>query len=302
MAKLAALLGERIHSLDTARTKETLVRSVVWYIDEYKDDPLKTALLPNYQPAVELSFKIPVFDIEIEPTDELPELDIAELIEWMIGFEPRNAWWNLNGISKRLSQGRLLFGKLIDSSGQSIPEEWLKSFYTITIHFSGHIDRVAHFGSEVFVCDYKTSKYQLTQDWIKGFDMSTQFEGYYTAAHILASQPNTVFPAPPAGVMVEGLQLGVNFTRFARFPLRYSTSTADRFLSDFESLIRIKAEPASRFNLYPRESEAECNHYRRMDGTGGCEFLKVCTKPTSSWDRELQQNFVKNIWDPSEVR
>ena len=72
MARLAALLGERLQSLDTSRTKETLVRSVVWYLDEYKDDPLKTAMLPDGKPAVELSFMLPVFDVRVGPTDELP--------------------------------------------------------------------------------------------------------------------------------------------------------------------------------------------------------------------------------------
>ena len=298
VARLAALLGEQLQSLDTSRTKETLVRSVVWYLDEYKDDPLKTAMLPNGKPAVELSFLLPIFDLEVGPTDELPEPDIREIEEWARQQEPRVS---LSQVTEILRGGRKLFGKLV-WSGADLPPEWVKSFYTITIHFSGHIDRVVHFGDEVFVTDYKSSKYQLTLDWIKGFDMSTQFEGYYTAAHILASQPNSVFPSPPAGVLVDGLQLGVNFTRFSRFPLRYSASVADEFLSNFEALVRCKAEPAARFGLYPREAESECNHYRRMDGTGGCEFLPVCKAAPAAREYELNQRFVKSIWDPSQSR
>ncbi len=301
VARLAALLGERLQSLDTSRTKETLVRSVVWYLDEYKDDPLKTALLPDGKPAVELSFMLPVFDIEVGPTDELPDLDMTDII----------SWYNFNtgqlpSIEEKIrivSQGRKLFGHIVMGDCELAPRDPIsRSFYTITVHFAGHIDRVVHFGDEVFITDYKSSKYPLTLEWIKGFDMSTQFEGYYTAAHILASQPNSVFPSPPAGVLVDALQLGVNFTRFARFPLRYSASVADDFLSNLEALVRIKAETAARLGCYPREAESECDSYRRMGGTGGCECRPVCLAPPAARERELQQRFVKSVWDPSVAR
>lgn len=306
-ARLAALLGERLVSFDTSRTKETLIRSVVWYLDEYKDDPLKTAILPSGKPAVELSFMLPIFDLEVGPTDKLPPLDIADMAEWFIQTHPdANTFAAFSEVTDMLRQGRKLFGKLIDTRismlGESIPEAWLRSFYTITIHFSGHFDRIVHFGSEVFVTDYKTSKYQLTLDWLNGFDRSTQFLGYFTAATILASQPNSVFPSPPAGVLVDGLQLQVNATRFGRFPLRYSAAAADEFLHNFEMLVRTKAEPAARLGFYPSESESECDHYRRRDGTGGCEFRKVCNSPPAARERELKQAFTKNVWDPSQSR
>lgn len=301
VAKLAMLLGERLLSLDTSRTKETLVRSIIWYLEEFRDDPLKTALLPNGLPAVELSFMLPIFDIKIEPTDELPALDLKEVQEWF--FENNNYWMSDYELSRCVAQGRKLFGSIIDTSEL----DWLSEivsqyFYSITIHFAGHLDRVVHFDDEVFVTDYKSSKYALTSDWIRGFDMSTQFEGYYTAAHIMSSQPNSVFPRPPAGILVDGLQLQVNGARFARFPLRYHPSTAEEFLTNFEALVRAKAEPAARLGFYPREAESECNHYRRRDGTGGCEFHKVCLSPPAARERELEQGFIKSIWDPSQPR
>ena len=38
------------------KTKANLVRSVVWYLDHYEDDPAKTVALKNGKPAVEVSF------------------------------------------------------------------------------------------------------------------------------------------------------------------------------------------------------------------------------------------------------
>jgi hypothetical protein len=298
-AKLAMLLGERLLSLDTSRTKETLVRSVVWYLEEYRDDPLKTALLPDGSPAVELSFMLPVFDLEVGPTDELPPLSLTDILN-ELDYSPTP-----HQLIEIVRGGRKLFGKLIPGKMEFHAEHFdacLEAFYSITVHFSGHIDRVVHFGDEVFVTDYKSSKYALTSDWIRGFDRSIQFMGYYTAAQIMSSLPNTVFPSPPAGVIVDGLQLGVTFTRFARFPLRYYPSTAEEFLQNFEALVRCKAEPAARLGLYPFESESECNHFRRRDGTGGCEFRRVCNLPAPAREQELKKGFLKSTWDPSQSR
>lgn len=39
------------------KTRETLIRSIIWYLDEFKNHPAKTVILANGQPAVELSFR-----------------------------------------------------------------------------------------------------------------------------------------------------------------------------------------------------------------------------------------------------
>lgn len=50
--------GERL------KTKQALVRTVVWYLDQFEDDPATTYILNNGQPAVELSFQ---FDMDWGP-------------------------------------------------------------------------------------------------------------------------------------------------------------------------------------------------------------------------------------------
>jgi hypothetical protein len=42
------------------RTRYYLFRSVIWYLDHYKDDPCETIILPSGAPAVELSFRVPL--------------------------------------------------------------------------------------------------------------------------------------------------------------------------------------------------------------------------------------------------
>lgn len=53
---------------DANKNRLTLVRSVLWYLEHFADDPLETVQLANGKPAVELSFR---FEIDLEaPTGE----------------------------------------------------------------------------------------------------------------------------------------------------------------------------------------------------------------------------------------
>lgn len=44
------------------KSRETVVRSVIWYLEEFADDPLETVQLENGTPAVELSFRLELTD------------------------------------------------------------------------------------------------------------------------------------------------------------------------------------------------------------------------------------------------
>ncbi len=53
--------GESKGRPDNAKTRENLIRVLVWYFENYgKDDNSKVVVLPNGKPAVELSFKVGV--------------------------------------------------------------------------------------------------------------------------------------------------------------------------------------------------------------------------------------------------
>jgi hypothetical protein len=49
-------------SAHTAKTRETLIRSIVWYLDTYENDPCQTVRLSSGRPAVELSFRFQLDD------------------------------------------------------------------------------------------------------------------------------------------------------------------------------------------------------------------------------------------------
>lgn len=44
------------------KTRETLVRSIIWYLETYRDDPCKTVILNDGRPAVELPFRFQLTD------------------------------------------------------------------------------------------------------------------------------------------------------------------------------------------------------------------------------------------------
>lgn len=44
----------------TNKTRYTLLRSLVWYLEQFKDDPAETVILDNGKPAVELSFRMEI--------------------------------------------------------------------------------------------------------------------------------------------------------------------------------------------------------------------------------------------------
>jgi hypothetical protein len=62
---LALHLGEHLpQSADNTRTKETLVRFTVWYLDQFSNDAAKTLTLPSGKAAAELSFQFPFMSID----------------------------------------------------------------------------------------------------------------------------------------------------------------------------------------------------------------------------------------------
>jgi hypothetical protein len=62
---LALHLGEHLPpSSDNSRTKETLVRFTVWYLDQFSNDAAQTLTLPSGKAAAELSFQFPFMEID----------------------------------------------------------------------------------------------------------------------------------------------------------------------------------------------------------------------------------------------
>jgi len=228
--RLAGLLGEYIVTTDNIRTKETLVRTTVWYTDQFWNDPAQTIVLANGKPAVEYSFVVP-----------------------------------------------------------------LTTLKGVDFFLAGHIDRIASFLDEIWPCDYKTTSGQLDSYFVGQFKPNIQVQVYTLAGHILA-ETTSAFPEAPAGLLIDGIALGVNFTRFQRFPIRITKLELESFLLDLKLMLQEALMYVEADHWPARESS--CGLY------GGCTFRRkgVCTRTPSQHEMILKANFKQKMWDPAKPR
>lgn len=215
------------NSDDNYKNRETLIRSLVWYMEEFpsESDPAKTLILHNGSPAVELSFRF-----------EFPDL--------------KTPWGD-----------RYLY--------------------------CGHLDRVAEFDGALWVMDRKTTKSAITSYWFEKFRPHNQMTGYTIGGHITLSRPLK-------GVIIDGAQIGVNFTRLMRGITLRSQDELEEWFANASVHIRL-AERYAESDFWPMNLSA-CDNY------GGCPFRPICAKPPAQRQRWLEAEYVERIWDPLKVR
>lgn len=208
------------------KNRLTLVRTLVWYLDQYgKDDVLETVQLASGKPAVELSFKM------------------------------------------------------------------ASPYRTVTsdeeINFCGHLDRLAKFNGETYVCDIKTTSSTLGTSYFQQYSPDNQFSLYTLAGRV-------VFNTPVAGVIVDACQIAVGFSRFERQPIHRTEPQISEWLSETGLWFKVMEQCAVE-NHWPMNDRA-CHHY------GGCPYRPVCSRPPSARQKWLETDYVKSIWDPSITR
>ena len=227
VTRLAGLLGETLPPGDTARTKETLVRTVVWYFDHFWDDSAITVRRSNGKPACEYHFQLPFMTYK----------------------------------------------------GQ-------------TVYICGHIDRLVRWQGQTFVMDYKSTKYQLDNRFFAGFKPSIQIALYVVACHLIASSTSDLPPAN--GAIIDGIQLGVNFSRFSRQIIPYSLEEINEYIEDLQASIK-QAMDASEAGIFI-PNETACNNY------SGCHFKDICSKPAARRETFLKGTFKQCTWNPLKPR
>ena len=210
--------GTQVEFDHPAKTRANLIRSIVWYIDEFGDETdadLKTWHRSNGEPAVELSFTIQVDD---------------------------------------------------------------------DLMFAGHLDRVVDYSGELYVMDQKTTGGTITPRFFDGFKPDIQMSMYTFAGE-------SILHTPVKGVMIDGAQIAVNFTRFMRgFTFRTEDELAEWYDCTMQTIER--ARTATREQHFPMNRTA-CGNY------GGCEFRHVCGRSPQVRDSFLRADFKKGErWDP----
>ena len=208
----------------SAKNRENLIRSVLWYLFEYEDDPAHTLILANGRPAVELSFRM-------ETDFRAPDGTVYML--------------------------------------------------------SGHMDRMVEYAGDYFVMDRKTSGSSITPYFFNQFNPHTQMTLYTLAGRV-------VFNTKVSGVIIDGAQIAVGFTSFARGMTMRSEDQLEEFLSNTEFWLRQAEWYAEEF-YYPMNAHS-CGNY------GGCPFRTVCSQDRRVRDKFLETEFERSYWNPLQPR
>lgn len=202
------------------KTRENLIRTIVWYLDCFgEDDSCQTIILSTGAPAVEHSFKLPVD----------------------------------NGIV-----------------------------------LAGHLDRLVEYGGKPYVQDQKTTGSTITPRFFEQFSPDTQMSLYTFAG-------KAIFNVPVKGVMIDGAQIAVGFTRFERGFTFRDDSQLDEWYDGAMRLIE-STRKATQEAVLPMNPSA-CNNF------GGCEFRNICSRAPAFREQFLRADFAKGkIWNPLEAR
>jgi hypothetical protein len=140
---------------------------------------------------------------------------------------------------------------------------------------------------EAFIVDRKTTGFTLSSSYFAQYSPDNQFSMYTLAG-------NVAYETPVRGIICDGIQIAVNFTRFERQIISRSSEQINEWLFDTYYWLGLMGQSADA-NHWPMNDKA-CNNY------GGCPYRPVCSRPPSARQRWLETDYVKNIWDPAKVR
>lgn len=149
--------------------------------------------------------------------------------------------------------------------------------------YCGHLDSIGTFAGQHWVLDRKTTKSYLNEQFFKQFSPNLQMTGYTVAGKL-------GFAQPVEGVIVDAMQIGVTFTRFARAPVTFTNEQLEEWLVNTTWTIQqaLRHVEAGFFPL----NENACSMY------GGCPMQTICSKTPSVRQRFLTANFKQVGWDP----
>jgi hypothetical protein len=223
--KRAFELSEAGFGDDTRRTRLTLIRSLVWYADQYKNDSLKQHIFPNGKVALEMSFR---FELPFSPT------------------------------------------------GSNSP-----------YIYCGHMDKLATYNSALWTVERKHTTSTLNEQFFQRYYFSSQIGGYVYAGKV-------VFDTPVAGAIIEATQVAVNFSRFGRVVSHRVNDHLEEWMEDTKYWIK-QIEYSASHESWPHNTES-CSDF------GGCQFRGVCGKAPGIRQMILEADFVKDRWNPLDIR
>jgi hypothetical protein len=155
------------------------------------------------------------------------------------------------------------------------------------IIFCGHLDRVVTYAGQTFVMDQKTTGGTIGPYFFDGFKPDNQMSMYTLAGQI-------IMRSPVKGVLIDGAQIAVGFTRFER---GFTYRTASELEEWRESALHVVnlTRSYTTLNKFPMNLTA-CGNY------GGCPFKRICSAPPEHRNSVILSEYKSRIWDPLDRR
>lgn len=155
------------------------------------------------------------------------------------------------------------------------------------IHLCGHLDRIAALNDDPYIVDLKTTEHTLDASFVTKFSPDNQFSLYTIAGRV-------AFQFETRGLIVDGIQVGVGFSRFNRSPIPRSAGQNEEWLRDTGYYLQQMERCA--LDAYWPQNDKACGLY------GGCQFRGICSKHPESRQGWLDSGFTKRVWDPLKKR
>ena len=251
------------------KSKSHLVRTIVWYLDQFKDDPAKTVMLDNGKPALEVSFR---FQLDWGPETSLSTegLQVVETRE----VEPS-------------VRGGISYG----------PYEVIAQFPkgdTPNYLLCGHLDRIVNFQGALFVMDRKTSGTALSSYYFNQYHPHNQMSLYAIAGKI-------ILDTPVKGVIIDAAYIFNDWTNanpFQRGVTYRTQDQMDEWFWDLSYWLKF-AEECAQNDHWP-QNDTSCDKY------GGCRFRSICQKSPNARQTFLKSEFKQlepeKRWNPLVAR
>lgn len=260
------------------KTRANLVRTVVWYVEQFKDDPAETVQIKR--PTTRLEICEAMEGAEVGESRSIPLEQSEPAMEVSFKFEldwgPR---WGTDPFGK---DAHVIVYMANGTIAESNSQPYL---------LCGHLDRLVTFNDETFVMDRKTATTTLSQHYFDQYSPHNQMSLYAIAGQV-------VLGTSIRGVIIDAAAIQVGGSWYQRGFTYRTQGQLDEWLHDLHYWFR-QAEQYATDNYWPMNDTA-CSMY------GGCRFREVCSKDPAVRERFLAAQFVKrpeaDRWNPLKPR
>ncbi len=153
----------------------------------------------------------------------------------------------------------------------------------------GYFDAIVEHEGKITPLERKTTLNTLGTSYFGGYNPNVQFSTYALVTQIMFGQKRC------RGIMLDAIQIAMNFSRFGRCPINRTEAQHEMFLRSICKAIKANEQCVE--EKFWEQRESSCGRY------GGCTFKRVCEKDPNLHEMHLRgADFVTRERTPLEIR